>query len=77
VYPERIPPAHHDCCLYRNDAELLEHLTWAVGHPEEAGAVARELRTTMGAHDWSVLAPHYDRELSRVAATAAEVRAPQ
>jgi len=68
VYPERIPPEFHDDCLYRDDVELLERLTWAVRRPQEAAAIAAQLGPTMAAHDWAVLAPTYDEELSRVAA---------
>ncbi len=77
VYPERIPLEFHDRCLYGDDAELLDLLTWAVDHPGEAGSIAAELGPTMAAHDWSVLGPRYDRELSRVAATVSEAEVPQ
>ena len=77
VYPERIPPEFHERCLYGNEVELLERLTWAVRRPQEAGAIAVELGPTMAAHDWSVLAPTYDRELSRVATEAPRTVASQ
>ena len=67
VYPERIPAPFHDLCLYRDEAELSERLTWALEHREAAARVAADLHPTMAAHDWGVLAPVYDRELARVA----------
>jgi glycosyltransferase involved in cell wall biosynthesis len=77
VYPERIPPEFHDRCLYRDEAELLDHLRWALTHTQEAAGIATELGPAMAAHDWTVLAPSYDDEMSRVAAGVSAPAAPQ
>jgi len=60
VYPERIPPEHHDACLYRDGRELVARMRWALTHRREAAAVAAALRPVMAACDWSVVAPRYD-----------------
>lgn len=65
-YPEIIPSAYHDACLYGSNRELLEKLRRFVveGPPAVPGLSAAMRRR----YDWRVLAPRYDRELLRLAA---------
>lgn len=65
-YPEVIPAAFHDDCLYRGRGHLLTRLRWALAHPEEARAVARRLAAVITRYDWATLAPAYDRVLSSI-----------
>ena len=59
VYPERIPEALRERCLYRTPAQLVERLTAALAAPPapEDRAV---LRAAVEAFDWSVVTPRYD-----------------
>ncbi len=66
VYPERIPPAYHDRCLYRDRDDLASKLEWAVSNRQEAATIAAALKPAMEACDWSKLAPVYDRLLNEL-----------
>ena len=66
VYPERIPEALHDRCLY-GEGGLVALLEWALMHPVERAALADELRPEMARYDWSVMAPRYDEVLAALA----------
>jgi len=68
VYPERLPIGVHDHCLYHDEDELVDMVTWALQHRPEAQAIADDLRPVMAAVDWSVVAPRYDTLLEEVAA---------
>ena len=67
VYPERIPAAHHGRCLYDDADDLVAKLTWALSNVEQAASVAADLRPSMAAVDWSVMAPRYDARLEQLA----------
>lgn len=58
-YPELIPAANHERCLYSDFAGLVASLRCAVGSVEETRAFS--LRRHMSQFDWGVMAPHYDR----------------
>ena len=60
VYPERIPPAHHERVLYRSDRELVKRLRWAIDHRREAAAIAAQIGETLAPFDWAEVAPRYD-----------------
>ena len=60
VYPERIPDEQHARCLYSDDQDLVDKLTWAVNHEEERQQTAESLRPGMATADWQVVAPRYD-----------------
>jgi glycosyltransferase involved in cell wall biosynthesis len=63
TYPEIIPPSHHEDCLYEDFEGLLTRLRWALTHPQEARAVAAELRPAVARFDWAHVAPRYDAVL--------------
>jgi glycosyltransferase involved in cell wall biosynthesis len=55
-YPDLIPPALHERCLYSNDAELAERLAAALAHP-----LPRETWRPLAApFDWGALITVYD-----------------
>ena len=62
-YPEIIPAAFHDACLYRGQADLLARLRRALADPAASRAAAAELAAAVAGYDWSALAPRYDRVL--------------
>jgi len=61
VYPEMIPDAYHDTCLYEDFDTLLAQLRWAVTHRSEARSVARRLNAPVARFDWRAIAAQYDR----------------
>lgn len=64
VYPERIPEPFHKLCLYQDQEQLLDRLTWAIGHRDEARAATAAIRSGAAAADWSVVGPAYDQAFS-------------
>lgn len=64
-YPEIIPEAYHDTCLYGSNAELVKRLRSVLrdGVPRTDG-----LRESMARYEWRAMAPAYDRELEALAA---------
>lgn len=69
TYPEFIPPRHHEDCLYEDFDGLLARLRWALAHPDQARALAAELRPAVACFDWTEIAPRYDEALSLLATT--------
>ena len=61
-YPELIPPAEHERCLYDDFAGLLARLRAALAGP----APAVELRQHVARFDWAVQAPLYDALLDQL-----------
>jgi glycosyltransferase involved in cell wall biosynthesis len=59
-YPDILPAASHDACLYDDLEGLLERLRWALTRPEDARRAARRLRVAVAPYDWSAVAPRYD-----------------
>lgn len=66
VYPERIPPGLHAACLYDSEGDLTRRLASALTRRSEAARIAAELRPTMAAFDWAVVAPEYDARLEAI-----------
>jgi glycosyltransferase involved in cell wall biosynthesis len=60
VYPERIPDHLHVHCLYNDNNDLVDKLTWAATHEPAAKEIARSLHAVMGTVDWELVAPRYD-----------------
>ncbi len=60
AYPELIPRAHHERCLYDDFAGLLARLRWALTHPAVVRAEAGKLRDAVARFDWRHVAPRYD-----------------
>jgi hypothetical protein len=63
TYPEIIPPSRHEDCLYEDFEGLLARLRWTLTHPQEAHALAAELRPAVARFDWAHVAPRYDAVL--------------
>jgi glycosyltransferase involved in cell wall biosynthesis len=57
-YPELIPEAHHDACLYDDFEGLLARLRHAIGQVEEMRASS--LRQQVARYDWQQMGPRYD-----------------
>jgi glycosyltransferase involved in cell wall biosynthesis len=68
TYPELVPPRYHEDCLYEDFEGLLARLRWALIHPDQARALAAELRPAVACFDWTEIAPRYDETLSVLAA---------
>lgn len=70
AYPEVLPTQYHDACLYESFPTLVDRLSWAVTHCDEAQQLVRGLHEAMGRFDWHVVARRYDAALERVSAAA-------
>ena len=68
AYPEVIPQAQHDRCLYDDFDGLIEHLTWALTHPKPRDRIASTLRSSVAPLDWSQMAPQYDELMDTIIA---------
>ena len=64
IYPELVPPPYHDLCLYEDFEGLLARLRWALAHPDQARALAAELRPAVARFDWAEMGPRYDEALA-------------
>jgi hypothetical protein len=71
-YPELIPEAHQDICLYSDFDGLLARLRWALANPDAARAVALELRSAVVDFDWARVALVYDRLLGETGPGSAD-----
>lgn len=67
-YPELLPIAFHEYCLYEGDGALLNRLRWALRNPAKASALRKELAPTMERFSWQQLAPQYDAFLQSLLA---------
>jgi glycosyltransferase involved in cell wall biosynthesis len=63
-YPELIPEAYHDACLYDDFEGLLARLRRAIGQIGEVRA--RSLRQQFAGYDWQSMGPRYDALLAGV-----------
>jgi glycosyltransferase involved in cell wall biosynthesis len=66
-YPELIPAAHHQTCLYDDFAGMLGRMRWALRNVEEARGVAADLRAAVARFDWGVMVPRYDQLMEEAA----------
>ena len=66
AYPELVPPAYHEGCLYEDFEGLVARLRWALANLEQAHAVAAALRPVVARFDWAELGPQYDQVLESV-----------
>ncbi|MEN8235855.1 MAG: DUF3524 domain-containing protein [Actinomycetota bacterium] len=69
VYLERIPPEHSARCLYANESELVDRVTWAIEHRADAARIGEDLSKAVAQFDWSIVAPTYDEVLERLVLT--------
>jgi glycosyltransferase involved in cell wall biosynthesis len=60
VYPERVPRALRDRCLYRGVRHGVELIGQALADVEGTRRDAAGLRDVTTAYDWEVVAPRYD-----------------
>jgi glycosyltransferase involved in cell wall biosynthesis len=67
-YPELLPAAVHDVCLYDGPVELVDRLGHALTDPNLRDATSTVLQSDVRRFDWRVVAPRYDALLARVAA---------
>jgi glycosyltransferase involved in cell wall biosynthesis len=68
-YPELIPAAQHDACLYDDFDDLLDRLRQALLHVEQIRRFSLEQH--MDQFEWRQMAPHYDDLLEGTAAEGA------
>ncbi len=71
VYPDRIPQARYESCLYEDGDGLFEKVRWAIDHCEEAAQIATDLAKTVRQYDWSEVAPRYDDVLENLVRSSA------
>jgi glycosyltransferase involved in cell wall biosynthesis len=67
AYPKLIPQRYHEACLYEDFEGLLARLRWSLAHPDQARALATDLRPAVARFDWAEVAPRYDDELESFA----------
>lgn len=65
-YPELIPSADHNQCLYDDDEGLVERLRWALIHRSDATATAFRLAQHVSRYSWAALADTYDNRFTRL-----------
>ena len=63
-YPELIPSAYRQVCLYDDDEALVVQLRWALTHLSEVRSVTAELAPTMSRFGWKALGAAYDSRLA-------------
>ena len=66
-YPELIPSAYHQTCLYDDDEALAVQLRWALTHRSEVRSATAELAPTMSKFGWKTLGAVYDTRLAGLA----------
>jgi glycosyltransferase involved in cell wall biosynthesis len=59
-YPELLPVAFHNDCLYESHSHLVERLRWALTHTAAAQTIATQLAATVERFSWQRLAAAYD-----------------
>ena len=63
VYPELIPPEHHDDCLYSSQEELVEKLCLILTNPGQHLDKREDLAGHMERYSWELVIDKYDNEL--------------
>lgn len=59
-YPELLPDAYRQPCLYQNQSELEQKLKWALTQPVETRRMAAALSTAVTRFDWRQVGQLYD-----------------
>jgi glycosyltransferase involved in cell wall biosynthesis len=65
AYPELIPAAWHEACLYPDEAGLVQRLRQAIEELEDVRT--RSLWEAVAPLDWAEMAPQYDAILNEIA----------
>jgi glycosyltransferase involved in cell wall biosynthesis len=65
-YPEILPTAFHEPCLYDGEVELLELLKQALENPQSTRKTAQALAIQVENYNWKKWAPEYDRLLEEL-----------
>ena len=63
VYPERVPEALHDRCLYVDDADLAAKVSAALSRSNGSESGQQVLVDAVADFDWKTVAPSYDAVL--------------
>jgi glycosyltransferase involved in cell wall biosynthesis len=66
AYPGIVPASYHGLCLYEDFDGLLERLTWALIHRDQAQQIAGDLRSAVAHLDWERMAHRYDEVLEHI-----------
>ena len=72
AYPEILPADFHDRCLYTDQTDLEDKLAVLLTRYPDFQEDRRVLAGAMEKYAWELMAPHYDRELERLAVRARE-----
>ncbi len=67
VYPEIIPEAFHQDCLYRDQADLIDKLAGCIRHLARFETKRRRLSAAMGRFSWEHRIESFDAELMNLA----------
>lgn len=73
AYPEIVPEALHDACLYGDERDLADRLAGLLAggaRIDEAGRMRRELALAMARHDWAHAVILFDREIDLLLASS-------
>ena len=62
-YHEILPAQFHGACLYSDQAQLLDRLTWVLLNKDLARNVATEIAEPVHSYGWSALMPKFDKIL--------------
>ncbi|MBK8901917.1 MAG: DUF3524 domain-containing protein [Anaerolineaceae bacterium] len=65
-YPELLPTEFHETCLYQDEIELVQKLTWALTHRPAAAEMAKKVATAVAHLSWQQLAPVYDEQMRTI-----------
>jgi glycosyltransferase involved in cell wall biosynthesis len=65
-YPELLPPAFHQACLYNSQEELVRKLRHTLQHPAQTAETAAALAQHFVQYDWHTIAPMYDQFLEQL-----------
>jgi glycosyltransferase involved in cell wall biosynthesis len=60
AYPEVIPAAYHDQCLYRDQVDLIAKLVRIIIDPDRFSGLSQALATRMEKYDWECQIDAYD-----------------
>ncbi|UCH23868.1 MAG: DUF3524 domain-containing protein [Deltaproteobacteria bacterium] len=65
-YPEIIPAEYHDDFLYKDQADLIDKLTFVLTHLKSLESKREQISNAMGRYAWANCIDRYDHELERL-----------